>query len=89
MRDLQKLEGSTMSEELGGEEGGKGTPLPKPSEVFEAISLLLGVAIHYPEMYQYETKSEERAPNCQDGDLRDWARADEGDFTDSFKEGMA
>jgi hypothetical protein len=40
-------------------------------------------------MYQYETKSEERAPNCQDGDLRDWARADEGDFTDSFKEGMA
>ena len=79
--------GLGMSEEPG-EESGKGTPLPKPSELFEAISLLLGVAIHYPEMYQYETGSEEISPNCKDGDLREWARTDEGDFTDSFKEGM-
>ena len=78
-----------MSEELGDEEGGKGTPLPKPIEFFEAISLLLGVAIHYQEMYQYGAGSEESASNCQDGDLRDWPRTDEDDFTDSFKEGMA
>jgi hypothetical protein len=57
--------------------------LPDMGEIYQAISHILSLVVHYG-----KTFDDEQPEACKDGDLRDWAGTEGDDFSDSFKEGM-
>ncbi len=57
---------------------------PDMGEIYQAISHILSLVVHYGKTFE-----DERPEACRDGDLRDWVGTEGDDsFSDSFKEEM-